>query len=283
MGISTEVANEVNATLNQAAAEEGVIGLGYVGLPLAFPSPAKDSALQKIRRNAMKHRAALGIVVTLLLGAVPCAGQDAPATATSGDHVAQQSGHPALQRRNPRYKLSRSDSFDITFPLSPEFNQTGVTVQPDGYISLLSADDIYVEGKTVPELTESIKKAYAQILHDPVVNITLKDFDKPYFMALGQVGKAGKYDLRGETTLTQGVAMAGGFSDKAKHSQVLVFRQVSDDWFQVIQVNAKKMLKGKDLSEDVHIQPGDMIYVPTSTYAKIESYIPRANMGFYLH
>jgi uncharacterized RmlC-like cupin family protein len=43
------------------------------------------------------------------------------------------------------------------------------------------------------------------------------------------------------------------------------------------------MLKEKDLSEDVHIQPGDMIYVPTSTYAKIESYIPRANMGFYLH
>ena len=40
MGISTEVANEVNATLNQAAAEEGVIGLGYVGLPLAVPSPA---------------------------------------------------------------------------------------------------------------------------------------------------------------------------------------------------------------------------------------------------
>jgi polysaccharide export outer membrane protein len=180
----------------------------------------------------------------------------------------------------------------LTFPLSPEFNQTGgssatgqggVIVQPDGYVSLTGVGDVYVAGRTVPELTETIKAAYSKILHDPVVNVTLRDFEKPYFMALGQVGKPGKYDLRGETTLTQGVAMAGGFSNAAKHSQVLLFRQASDDWVEVRQIDAKKMLKGKDLREDVQLRPGDMIFVPTSLYSKVEPYIPKANMGFYLN
>ena len=252
-----------------------------------------------MRRTALKHRTVLGITMTWLLGVIVCAGQDPPAAVTSGDQaVAQESAHPALQRRNPRYKLRVGDSFDLTFPLSPEFNQIGqggfqnstvtgaiggVIVQPDGYISLVSVGDIYVEGKTIPELTETIRTAYSKILHDPVVNVTLKDFERPYFTALGQVGKPGKYDLRGETTLTQGVALAGGFTPKgAKTSQVLLFRQVSDDWIEVRKIDVKKMLSGKDLREDVHLRAGDMIYVPTSIYSRVDEYIPKANLGLYI-
>jgi polysaccharide biosynthesis/export protein len=253
----------------------------------------------------MKHRSVPGVTllaITMIspFCAMQCAGQDGTPTAASGDRpVAQQSDQPALQRRNPRYKLCTGDSFDLTFPLTPEFNQVGgptgsaagtvtgavggVIIQPDGYISLAGVGDIYAAGKTIPELTESIQTAYSKILHDPVVNITLKDFEKPYFMALGQVGKPGKYDLRGETTLTQGVALAGGFTTKgAKTSQVLLFRQVSDDWMEVRKIDVKKMLNGKDLREDVHLRPGDLIYVPTSTYAKVEEYIPKANLGLYV-
>jgi len=249
----------------------------------------------------MRRYTALSVGAALLLGALGFAGQEAPpAAATSGGQpVTQQSDHPELQRRNPRYKLRTGDSFDLTFPLSPEFNQTGgqassaggtttgavggVIIQPDGYINLVGVGDIYAAGKTVPELTETIQTAYSKILHDPVVNITLKDFEKPYFVAMGQVGKPGKYDLRGETTLTQGVALAGGFTTKgAKTSQVLLFRQVSDDWMEVRKIDVKKMLSGKDLREDVHLRPGDMIYVPTSAYSKVEPFIPKANLGFYV-
>jgi protein involved in polysaccharide export with SLBB domain len=55
----------------------------------------------------------------------------------------------------------------------------------------------------------------------------LKDFEKPYFVAGGRVARPGKYDLRGDTTVSQGIALAGGFLDSAKHSQVVLFRR----WF----------------------------------------------------
>ena len=61
---------------------------------------------------------------------------------------------PGLQQRNSRYQLRRGDTFDLDFALSPEFNQT-VAVEPDGYVTLKGAGSFFVEGQTVPELTES--------------------------------------------------------------------------------------------------------------------------------
>ena len=89
----------------------------------------------------------------------------------------------------------RDDVLNISFPISPELNQT-VTIMPDGYITLINAGSIYIQGMTVPEVIEAIKKAYAKTLHDPIIDVDLKDFQKPYFVVTGQVRQPGQYDLR---------------------------------------------------------------------------------------
>ena len=183
-----------------------------------------------------------------------------------------------VQQRNPRYKLEPGDSFDVLFELSPEFNQTA-TVQPDGYITLRGVGDLQVADRTLPELTQLLRSAYSKILHEPLISVMLKDFEKPYFIADGQVGKPGKYDLRGDTTLTQAIAMAGGFLDTAKHSQVLLFRRASDEWFSAQIFDVKKMEKEGNLHEDPHLHPGDMLFVPKSRLSKIKPFIPGASLG----
>jgi polysaccharide biosynthesis/export protein len=195
--------------------------------------------------------------------------------------VAPARANPALHQRNPRYALRKGDTFDLDFSLSPEFNQL-VAVQPDGYVTLGGVGSIYVEGQTVPELTESVKAAYSKVLHDPVITIALKDFEKPYFIASGQLSKPGKYDLRSDLTLTEAVALAGGFNDKAKHSQVVLFRPVPErGGYEAKLIDAKKLLATHNLSEDPQIRPGDMIYVPQSTFSKIRPFLPTPNMGMY--
>jgi polysaccharide export outer membrane protein len=188
---------------------------------------------------------------------------------------------PSLQRRNPRYQLCKSDVFDLNFPITPEFNQLAVTVQPDGYVTLLGVGDLHVEGLTVPEATQALRAAYGKILHDPVITIALKDFNKPYFIASGQVAHPGKFDLRGDTTVTQGLAIAGGITDFAKHSQVLLFRRVSSDWFEVKKINVKRLMQARDLNEDLRLQPDDLLFVPTSTVAKVKRLVPSYGMGVY--
>ena len=189
---------------------------------------------------------------------------------------------PTLQARNPRYQLCKGDILELDFPFTPEFNQT-ITIQPDGYVTLRGVGDLHVEGQTLPEVTQALRTAYGKILRDPALTVSLKDFDKPYFIVSGQVGRPGKYDLRGDTTVTQALAIAGGFNDNAKHSQVLLFRQASSDWVEVKKLNIKQVLRAGSPSEDFHLRPGDMLFVPKSAVSKIRPWIPYPSVGMYLN
>jgi polysaccharide export outer membrane protein len=180
--------------------------------------------------------------------------------------------HPAPAERNPRYRINRDDVLVLSFPLSPELNQK-VTVQPDGFISLQNFGDVYVQGFTVREVVEAVKKAYVHILHDPIVDVDLADFQKPLFTVLGQVGKPGQYDLRNDITVMQAIAVAGGFAPTAK-TQVFLYRAVSANWAEVRELKLKDILHGKNVAEDVHLRPGDMIFVPEKFISNFKKYVP---------
>lgn len=180
--------------------------------------------------------------------------------------------------RLPRYQLRTGDAFELSFQFSPEFNQT-VSVQPDGFITLRGAGEMNVAGLTIPELKKRLEDAYGAFLNRPEIFVVLRDFDRPYFVAAGMVGRPGKYELRGDVTLIEGIAMAGGLNDAAKHSQVVLFRKASNDMFEAQVLNVKKMLASKDLSEDLHLKPGDIVYVPQNRISKFRRFIPSTGMG----
>jgi len=184
--------------------------------------------------------------------------------------------------RNELYKIQQSDTLELTFTFAPEFNQT-VTVQPDGYVSLRMVGSLQAGDLTVPALSSQIETAYAGILNQAEVNISLKEFERPYFLAAGEVGKPGKYDLRGDTTLLQATAIAGGLTDKAKTSQVILFRSASNGYVETKVVDLKRILRDRSLAEDIRLRRGDLLFVPKSRLAKIERFLPSSNLGMYLN
>jgi polysaccharide export outer membrane protein len=193
------------------------------------------------------------------------------------------SGQPQLERRNPRYKIQHSDTLSIAFPLSPEFDEPKVMVQPDGYINLQGAGSVHIEGMTVPEVVDALKKAYTGVLHDPIINVDLIDFQKPYFTVSGQVGKPGEYELRHETNLAEAIAMAGGLAPTAK-AQIFFFHRVSADWVEVKKFNVNDLLHGKNVNEEPILSAGDMIIVPEKFITKFRKYVPYGvgtGFGFY--
>jgi polysaccharide export outer membrane protein len=189
---------------------------------------------------------------------------------------------PAFQERYPRYRIHSGDVLALSFSFTPEFNQS-VTVQPDGYVMLRDVGDIHVVDKTVPEVVEAVRTAYNKILHDPVITLELKEFEKPYFVVGGEVMHPGKYDLRSDTTVVQAVTIAGGMSDRAKSSEILLFRRYSDDLMEVKKVNIKQMLSAMNLTEDLHLRAGDMILVPRTTISKISRFVPVPGLGMYFN
>ncbi len=188
---------------------------------------------------------------------------------------------PQLKERAPRYAIQKQDVVLISFPLSPEFNQA-VTVQPDGFINLQNGTSIHVQGLTVPDMAKEVGHAYAGVLHNPIVNIDLEDFQKPFFSVTGQVGKPGQYELRNEITVSEALAVAGGLQATGK-TQVFLFRRTPNSMYQVEKIDMKRMYSGKSGREDPTIQPGDMVYVPEKFITNFRKYVPyTVNAGWYM-
>jgi polysaccharide export outer membrane protein len=230
--------------------------IGIFGLALAAFLAAASAGLQ-----AQQNRPV----------ATPVAPQamTGPNTSTSK----HDSNQPALQQRNPRYQVHREDILSISFPLSPEFDQPKVMVQPDGYVNLQGVGSVYIQGMTLPEVIEAFKKAYSATLHEPIIDVDLVDFQRPFFLVSGQVNKPGEFDLRHDTTVSEAIATAGGFSATAK-TQVFLYHRVSADWVEVKKLSVKDILNGKNVNEDAQLSPGDMIFVPEKFITKFRKYVP---------
>jgi polysaccharide biosynthesis/export protein len=191
-------------------------------------------------------------------------------------------GNPLLGgERHPLYRLRPSDVVEISFTVAPEFNQT-LTVQPDGYVMLKDAGMVEVQGLNLEEFAGAVQKAYRGYLHDPQVAVALKDFVRPYFIVGGEVGRPGRYELRADTTVAEAVEIAGGLTQQAKHSQVVLFRRVNDDLVETRLLNLKQMLKQSRLREDAHLQPGDLVFVPQNAISKIARFLTRPSMSMYV-
>jgi polysaccharide export outer membrane protein len=210
------------------------------------------------------------------------AGLGSTGTAAAKPGQADGMGNLQLGReRRPLYRLNCSDIVTLSFTLSPEFDQT-LTIQPDGYVTLKDAGPVLAQGLTLEEFRLAVLRAYTGYLHDPQAAVALKDFEHPYFVAGGEVGRPGKYELRTDTTVIEAVEIAGGFTHEAKHSQVLLFRRVNDDLVEARVFNLKRMLRGKSLGEASQLRPGDLVFVPQNSISKIARFLSKPSLSMYV-
>ncbi|MGA2114618.1 MAG: polysaccharide biosynthesis/export family protein [Bryobacteraceae bacterium] len=187
----------------------------------------------------------------------------------------------SFAEREPRYRLQATDVVEVHYRYTPEFDQT-VTIQPDGFATLQIVGDLKLQGLTLDQAKATILEKSSQRLKDPEITLVLKDFEKPYFVVGGEVAHPGKFEMRGQVTAIQAIAMAGGFNTaSAKHSQVILFRRVGPDLAKAEILDLKAAMKpsAKEPLADLH--PGDMLVVPQNSVSKIERFVKWANIGMY--
>ncbi len=181
-----------------------------------------------------------------------------------------------------RYRLQPFDVIDVAYRLTPEFNQTA-TIQPDGFVTLPAAGEVKIQGLTVAEATRAIVKACQGVLREPIVSLTIKSMNGPFFYVNGHVAKPGRFDLRSETTVSDAIAMAGGFNPGAKESEVYLLRRVSKDVAEVERIDVQSVFALRPRREDVPLQPGDSIFVTKSAIGKIDRFMQVARLGMYFN
>ena len=128
-------------------------------------------------------------------------------------------------------------------------------VAPDGSIKLIYIGRVFVEGRTKGEIELEIEEGYSKYYKDMTITVTILRF---YFIS-GEVRQPSRYPLMRRTNLTEAIDAAGGFTDFAKETGVLITRDV-DGKRTKKKYNTKKIRKGK--IEDPVVLPDDSIFVP---------------------
>lgn len=138
----------------------------------------------------------------------------------------------------------------------------------DGTLNLSLIGKVSVEGLTLQQAAEVLSAQYAQFLRRPIVTVTLSA-RRPLQLAIaGEVNRPGSYTINQNNTesarLSQLLETAGGTTQAANLSQVLLSRVQPDGSRQDIAIDLLALVQSGDLSQDVTLRDGDSIVIPTS-------------------
>jgi polysaccharide export outer membrane protein len=159
------------------------------------------------------------------------------------------------------YVIGPEDVLGIVFWREPEM--TGdVTVRPDGMITLPLAGDLRAIGLKPEGLREEIKKAASKYLEDLNVTVVVRQINSRKVFITGEVRTPGGYPLAGPRTVMQLIALAGGLTEYADSKGITVMRNEANGATRSFKFNYKDVAKGKNVAQNILLQPGDTVVVP---------------------
>lgn len=167
---------------------------------------------------------------------------------------------PAAVPAANEYRIGPGDVLQLFVWREAELSRD-VTVRTDGKMTVPLLGDVDAAGRTPRQLATELGTAYAKFLSSPQVSLGIAQANSSRFYIIGQVPKPGEFPLSGRLTVLQGLALAGGLKEFAKGDNIVIVRR-DNAGEKTILVNYKKLEDGRDLSQNVVLQPGDTIVVP---------------------
>ena len=158
------------------------------------------------------------------------------------------------------YIIKPGDILEIVTWKEPDFTKD-VIVRNDGKFSFPLLDDIRAENMTTIQVKRILEKGLKEYLDTPVVTVILKSPQSQKYYILGEIQKTGEYQIGKRLTVLQAFALAGGFTEWASKNEIILLR-VEQGKQKIIRINYKNIIKGKDLDNNVLVEPDDTIIVP---------------------
>jgi len=168
------------------------------------------------------------------------------------------------------YRLGPEDVISVVVFNQDRYSRAGIVVPPSGRVSLaLIPGGVFVNGKTVEEVAEIIKKKYDEFIIDPQVTVSLDKAASYRYSIVGDVGQPGIRLMNHRMTVTEAIAEAGGVLPTGDRSKVVVLRRQNTGMLAQIPVNVSAIYKGK-VPDSTYLIPGDQIIVPGNKWKTLQ-------------
>jgi polysaccharide export outer membrane protein len=158
------------------------------------------------------------------------------------------------------YVIGPDDVLSVVFWQENDMSAE-VVVRPDGNITVPLLNDIHASGLSPDELRQRVTDEAKKFVPDATVSVVVKQINSRKVFITGEVSKPGVYPLSGPITVIQLIATAGGLRDYADAKKILVMRKEPGRDV-TLHFNYRDAMSGKNLRQNVLLQPGDTVIVP---------------------
>ena len=158
------------------------------------------------------------------------------------------------------FVIGNDDVLAINVWKEPDISRS-IPVRSDGKISLPLVGEVQAAGLTPLMLEKDIATKLKSYIAEPEVTVMVQQVNSQKFNILGQVAKPGTYVIANSPTVLDAIALAGGFRDFAKRKSIYVLRHSATGDTR-LPFNYKDVSQGKNMTQNIKLQPGDTIIVP---------------------
>ncbi len=184
-----------------------------------------------------------------------------PAASTVASPSTQTVETAATKEHDDSFVIGNDDVLNVNVWKEPEVSKS-VPVRSDGKISLPLVGEVQAAGRTPLKLEQEIAERLKNYIAEPEVTVIVQLINSQKFNILGMVNKPGSYAISNSATVLDAIALAGGFKDFAKQKSIYVLRQNSDGTQTRLPFNYKEVVKGRNPTQNIKLQPRDTIVVP---------------------
>jgi polysaccharide export outer membrane protein len=213
-------------------------------------------------------RAAL--IAAVVCGLTPALAAAPPVAAAPPEaaKAAKEAPAPANQTVDPNsYIVGPGDTLQVFVWRNPELTAT-VPVRPDGKISTPLVEDIVAVGKTPSQLARDIEKVLSEYVRSPTVNVIVTQpvGTLTQVQVIGQVTRPGSLPYRAGMKVLDAVLAVGGMTQFASGNRAKIVRTAEKDKRKEIRIKLDALVNKGDMSQNLELQPGDVLVVPESFF-----------------
>lgn len=175
-----------------------------------------------------------------------------------------------------RYILGPRDEITVNVWRNEDLRRT-LQIDPSGNVQFPLVGELKASGLTISQLREEMALRLSKYIVDPQVDVSASHLTNLKVYVLGEVRAPGTFDWRSGMLAWEGVSQAGGFNNDADQQNILLIR--SENGKTAIKaLNLKSMLKGENLTQDVFLENGDVVYVLPTVIADVQRFMTRLTM-----
>jgi len=166
------------------------------------------------------------------------------------------------------------DVIDIKMWRQEDMNMQ-VVIAPDGVISYPLVGRIEVAGLTYPELMRVMEKALGKYYNDPSIAVNVVKVSNQKVFVLGEVANPAVLQIENDLSVLEALTRTGGIDPNARTNNLLLIRGGIDDPT-LLTIDIDAVFSKGDLSQNIYLQRGDILLVPSKTIVHVERFFRRA-------